>query len=302
MASASSRAASSNDRDRPLEAAFGTYLDRGDRSALVDHLLARSNLPGPRANLELLQRFRDDVERYCIDHRGALWELCWSFLEVPRDTAVTGSPIEFIAMCGAVGFGAIGASDATTERTHFSETMRVLKSVAGDPRWRVREAVAMALQRILESSGGRAVEVLASWIEPRKWLQMRAVAAAVAERPLLDNPFLCARSLELHRQIIREILQFLAEARPASLSQAMRLEAFHKLVQALEYSISVVVAADPDRGFPFLRELALRSRNGTPPPGVANAVLRRIVKGNLKKKRLLRADATTVAELTRILE
>ncbi|HUX21580.1 MAG TPA: hypothetical protein VMW69_10105 [Spirochaetia bacterium] len=304
MARATTSGAPREDIGISFEAAFGIFLDDGDRSALVDYLLSRSNLPGPRANLELLRRFSDTVAKECGTHQTELWDLCVSFVSIPQDKAFTGSPMEFIPMCGTVGFGAIGTCNAPRKNSYFAESMSRLKLIAGDPRWRVRESVAFALQRILESSKAMGVRTLSDWIGPGQWLQMRAVAAGIAETPLLKDPVLGKHALELHREILGHVVTFLEETHPVTLTEVMRSEPFRKLVQALEYSVSVVVAAYPEEGFPFLRDLATMAatRENEPELGKAASIVRKIVKGNLKKARLSKAYPTRVDELMRFLD
>lgn len=304
MARAQSFTAAAEQYENEFETAFAIFLDKGDRSALVDYLLSRSNLPGPRANLELLHRFCDSVERRCDGHRDKLWELCVSFLSIPKDKAFTGSPMEFIPMCGAVGMGAIGASDGAGDDAYFDRSMERLKTTAGDPRWRVRESVAFALQKILSGSRQRALSTLSSWVEPEQWLQMRAVAAGIAEPPLLKDPVLCRHALRLHRTIIDYIVDYLRAIQPLTLSAVMKSEPFRKLVQALEYSVSVVVAASPDEGFAFLRQLADAAARPPKDPGEEKAasILRKIVKINLKKARLSKTYPSRVDELMKLID
>jgi hypothetical protein len=76
-------------------------------------LRAQSRLPGPRANLELAQAaaLEGDADRLA---------------------ALRGSPDEFLTTCGVIGLGRVVGVDE-------------LRPWAADPRWRVPEAVAMAL-------------------------------------------------------------------------------------------------------------------------------------------------------------
>lgn len=304
MARTQSLTAAEEHYENDYESAFAAFLEKGDRSALVDYLLSRSNLPGPRANLELLHRFSDSVERQCDGHRDELWSLCVSFLSIPKDKAFTGSPMEFIPMCGTVGMGAICASDGSGDDAYFDQSMARLKAIAGDPRWRVREAVAIALQKVLSGPHKRAVRTLSEWIEPEQWLQMRAVAAGIAEPPLLQDAVLCRHALRFHRSIIDYVVDYLRANRLPTLSAVMKSEAFRKLVQALEYSLSVVVAAAPEEGFPFLRDLARTASRHSEDPGEqkAAAVLRKIVKVNLQKARLAKPFPSRVDELMRLID
>ena len=55
------------------------------------------------------------------------------------------APDEFVAMCGARGVGQVGG----LADPYFAMAMTRLRSLASDPRWRVREAVAMSLQGLI---------------------------------------------------------------------------------------------------------------------------------------------------------
>ena len=106
-------------------------------------LLAGSNLPGPRANLELVQAAADvgaepDFRRWLATDPDA------------------GDAMEFLPVCALVGFGRLAA-----ERQ--PEALAVLRAWAGDPHWRIREAVAMGLQRLGDADVDRLLAVVADW-------------------------------------------------------------------------------------------------------------------------------------------
>ena len=94
------------------------------------YLLANSGLPGPRGNLELAQAAADEGSR-------ALFE---RYLTYTPDRAPVNSPYEFLAFCGVVGLGRLLAGGEPG-------LLPTLRTFACDPRWRLREAAAMALQR-----------------------------------------------------------------------------------------------------------------------------------------------------------
>src|SRR4249919_398350 len=89
--------------------------------AWAGYLAAHSGLPGPRANLELARAAADQAPP------GLVRELA-------------ASDDEYLALCGAVGLGRLLAEGDP-------EAAGALHRLAGDARWRVREGVAMALQR-----------------------------------------------------------------------------------------------------------------------------------------------------------
>jgi len=63
------------------------------------------------------------------------------------------SQLEFLAVCGVVGMGQLltqGNNDA----------LKILRAAASDSRWRVREGVAMGLQRLGEANMERLLNVM----------------------------------------------------------------------------------------------------------------------------------------------
>jgi len=95
------------------------------------YLLDESRLPGPQANLELVEAVADLGTRRRFEQL-----LTWT-----ADRGPTGSKEEFLALCGTVGLGRL-----VTEGE--ARLLPRLRSLASDPRWRIREGVAMALQAL----------------------------------------------------------------------------------------------------------------------------------------------------------
>jgi hypothetical protein len=106
------------------------------RAALVGlrdwtpYLAAHSALPGPRANLELVAA-------------------CGEEADTARAEELIASNDEFATVCGLV---ALGRHLGNGDERH----LEVLRSHAADARWRVREGVAMALQRAGDDDPVRA--------------------------------------------------------------------------------------------------------------------------------------------------
>ncbi|MCS5733338.1 hypothetical protein [Herbiconiux daphne] len=126
------------------------------------YLAEHSGLPGPRANLELAQAVADVADADTL-------------------RAFAQGADEYRALCGAIGLGRLlvelaARAEATDTRAdadadnHDSaaadapELRLELRRLAADERWRVREGVAMALQRL----GDAAPETL--WALADQWL------------------------------------------------------------------------------------------------------------------------------------
>jgi hypothetical protein len=213
---------------------------------------AESGLPGPRANLELLQVAAEEGS-----------------LEQFRHWLDSGD--EFLAACGATGLGRLIADG---ERELLAE----LRRHASDARWRVREGVAMGLQRF----GARDMPGLMT--EMRLWasgslLERRAAVAALCEPPLLGDT-----------AAAREVLEILDGITASLLTEPdRRREEFKVLRQALAYGWSVAIVAAPSAGKPLL-EKWLQSTDKD---------VTWLARENLRKDRLKRMDAAWVVRWSR---
>jgi hypothetical protein len=226
-----------------------------------------SNLPGPRANLTLLEVFSGELRRLCEGSPERFWRL---------SVQLCAATDEFVAMCGARGVGKVGGSSDS----YYPKALTKLRSLASDSRWRVREAVAMSLQGLIVDRRV-APSDLEAWVTDGTWFEMRAVAAGVADPRLMKSPGFAGKALGLHELIMARLVG----------SEDRRSEGFEALRKCLAYSISVVAAAAPEGGLLFLGELA-----GSADPDVVW-----ICGQNLKKNRLRSKFPKEVAAIERIL-
>ena len=250
-------------------------LEIGKTVELEQYIAANSNLPGPRGNLELALAFGDVIAKQTAQATrvDALWNLCAGLAEIPPEAAPVNDPRELIPFCAVIGLGAIGS----VVEAYCQPALARLHRLAGDPRWRMREAVCFGLQRLLETQKGETLAALESWVAAGDLLQMRAAAAGLAEPALLDDQEIAMAALQLHRDILARVSE----------AQDRRSDAFRTLRKGLGYTLSVVVCAAPDEGFELLAELAK--------PGDRD--VNWIVKQNLKKNRLLKRFPDRVAVL-----
>jgi hypothetical protein len=221
------------------------------------YLLQESGLPGPRGNLELAKVVADlgDLRRF--EH----------FLTFTPDIAPTNDPHEFLAFCGVVGLGRLAAEGQI-------ELVARLRRYASDPRWRLREATAMALQRVGMVDMTLLLAITRDWALG-SWYEKRAAAAALAEPVLLKDPRIVSQVLDLFDQITTAVAQ----------AEDHKAQDFRVLRQALGYAWSVVVAADPAAG-----KLRLERWLSNDDPDI-----RWVMRENLKKNRLVKMDANWVA-------
>jgi hypothetical protein len=222
------------------------------------YLLQESNLPGPRGNLELAHAVAQVGRREQFE----------TFLSVPLEQAPTNDPHEFLVFCGVLGLGRLAAKGDHTQIAR-------LRTYASDPRWRVREGVATALQFVGDADMPLLLREMNVW-SGGNWLEKRAAAAALAEPRLLKQAEAARGALE----IIDSITLTMANAKDRS------GEDFKTLRQGMGYCWSVVVAALPGEG-KKLMEKWLTSEDKD---------IRWMMRENLKKNRLLKADPLWVAD------
>jgi hypothetical protein len=252
-------------------------LKTGNEENLTEYLTSNSNLPGPRGNLELAEAFADVVAAYAERESEKLWRLCLKLTQFSLIEAPVNNPKEFLVFCGARGVGALGAS-----QTFFQKAISRLEELAADTRWRIREGVAMAIQSMIGKQFQKTLMEIEGWIATGNWLVMRAVAAGVAEPPLLKDKHTAESAFELHKKIFAKI----------AVAKERKSDEFKTLRQGLGYSLSVVVCAVPKEGFEYMRQLA----------GTQDADILWIVKENLKKNRLLKNFPEEAAATKKLLK
>jgi hypothetical protein len=226
------------------------------------YLLQESGLPGPRGNIELAQAVADEGSLALFEH----------FLTYTAEIAPVNDPREFLAFCGAVG---IGRCLAEGNR----QLLPILRMCASDSRWRMREGVAMALQRWGKVDMEALLAAMATWAEGT-WLEKRAAAAALAEPVLLKREQDAAQALQILDRITASM-----ENSPES-----RSADFKVLQQGMGYCWSVVTVAAPATG-----KTLMENWLASPDPAI-----RRVMRENLKKNRLIRMDAAWVEMVSKI--
>jgi hypothetical protein len=169
-------------------------------------------LPGARANLELVGAVAEEADQAQLE-------------------ALIATDDEYLVMCGVVGFGRLLVDDPGLAAR--------LRKHATDERWRVREAVAMALQRLGDSDLQRMLDLATDWASDPDPLVLRAAVAGVCEPRLLKTPAAAATAIN----VCQQATEALADNRDRTLRKA------------LGYCWSVAVAADPAHGLPHFKAL-----------------------------------------------
>jgi hypothetical protein len=217
-----------------------------------DFLLAESGLPGPRANLELARAVAEEGDEARFER----------YLALDAEGAPDNSPEEFLAFCGVLGAGRLLAEGR-------GEMLERLRALACDPRWRIREAVAQALQRFGRADMEGLLHEMERWADG-SLLEKRAAAAGLCEPALLK-----------YEKHVHDVLKILDRITAAILVEADRRgDEFKVLRKGLGYCWSVVVAAMPEAGERFMEHWLVCD----------DPDVRWIVKENLRKARMARAD------------
>jgi hypothetical protein len=216
-------------------------------------LLRESGLPGKRGNLELAQAVADEGSE----------ELFERYLSFDPGKAPVNSPYEFLAFCGVVGLGRLLSEGKM-------EVLKTLRPYASDPRWRIREGVAMALQRLGQVDMDLLLREMEQWSKGNP-LEKRAAAAALCEPKLLRE--------EKH---IERVLRILDEITTSIQStEDRKSDDFKALRKGLGYCWSVAAVALPDEGKTMMERWFSSNDKD----------VLWIMKENLRKKRLTRMDA-----------
>ncbi len=261
----------------------------------IAYLRSNSGLPGPRGNLELLQAAVDVADETA--YRAWIAAGTGGPADAGAGTtagAGTGAPAEsgagttagasveagasgwtgaaaavaadrtdeYLVACGVVGLGRLAAGGR-------ADVIAELRHHAADRRWRVREAVAMALQQIGDADVDAMLAIADDWAADRAYVQ-RAAIAGVSEPRLLRDPSAARRAVEL----VDRLTGGFAAAADGRSDEARTLR------QALGYCWSVVVAADFEHGRPAIERWASSDQ----------ADITWIVRENLGKKRLRAID------------
>jgi len=221
-----------------------------------EFLMRKSGLPGPRGNIELAQAAADLAGVGRIE-RWLKWD---------PEKAPVNSKEEFLAFCGVLGLGRLAVENRVKAPV-------LLRKYASDPRWRIREAVAMALQRFGGASLERMLLIVEDWASGKP-LEQRAACAALCEPAILENPRTARRVLAMLDRVTESVLK----------RADRKSEAFVALKKGLGYCWSVAAAAAPAEGKALMEKWFV----------CEDPDVRWIMKENLKKNRLEKTDAEWV--------
>jgi hypothetical protein len=192
-----------------------------DPVKLERFIIENSNLPGPRANLELAFALSEIYENIDVLKK-------WT--EIGTDQADVNDPRSFLPFCAAVSLGRL------YPKTKDKEILRILTKMASDDRWRIREAVTFGFQRIGENDFSDLRRIFSEWLPKSNNREKRSILVSLAHPQFLDRntSLFCFGILEnVFKNMERD-------------------DDFDILKKGLEFTLSVYVAANPEYGFSFI--------------------------------------------------
>ena len=251
-----------------LDARLAEALATGDDSALRATLTSHSGLPGARMNLRLVGDFAEAVGAVVLRPDPPVQRL-EDLLDGWAAEDAAGDEPEVILPCAAhAAYGEVGA----VRPDWWDDEIAKLRRGATDDRWRVREVVAQALQRLLDADWPRTIDALLAWAADPDPLVVRAAAAGVAEPRLVRAKPAARDAVEVQRRAVATYRSLPPERRRRDDAKALR--------QALGFTLSVPSAVTGD--LTLLDELA----------SSGDRDLEWIARQNLGKSRLARWRST----------
>lgn len=244
-----------------------TYLYQTELAKLMDwdqYLIGNSNLPGPRANLELSQ----------VVARMGEKSLFLRYIKIDVKQAPPNSSGEFLPICGTLGLGVLLVKSDFT-------VLPLLRGLASDPRWRIRESVVLAMEIWGESNPHLLFDEMDHWMGGNLY-EIRAAICALCHPKFLKSEAKAIQTLKYLDHIMSVLLE----------NQSHRSEDFRVLRLAMGYCWSVVVVAHPEFGKLMMERWVHTSDKD----------LLWIIKSNLSKNRLSRIDANWVKRMKELVE
>ena len=149
------------------------------------------------------------------------------------------------------------------------EYLEKLRLLASDPRWRIREAVAMALQIYDENHMEELIKQMEEWARGNNY-EKRAAAAVLCEPKLLKQ-----------KEQVLKVLQILDDITDSIKKTPDRKdESFKALKKGMSYCWSVAIVGNPEEG----KKIFEKWTSSTDKDIIW------IIKENLKKNRLNKMD------------
>jgi hypothetical protein len=167
---------------RPLGPELAAAVDAaiaGRPADLYRRLELASGLPGPKMNLSLAL----DLASHGARLGAKVDPLAKAMAELPPDEARGASGKEFLSVCGVL---IVGARAMTAKNdAGRDEALALFEAKADDPRFRVREAIPIALAMLGSTMKEALAPRVAHWMD--RYFQAAAVILALADPAWLET-------------------------------------------------------------------------------------------------------------------
>ncbi|MBX3191992.1 MAG: hypothetical protein KF819_33685 [Labilithrix sp.] len=183
-------------KGQALTTAFAEAL-AGKPDRLYVQLGIVSGLPGTRMNLVVAQQVAHD----CVANGARADRLAFAMAQLSPEAAPGASEREFLPVCGVLAIGWRAAAEPSLRK----KVLPILHDAAEDLRFRVREAVPLALAKIGGAMGDALVVEVAGWMDG--FFQAAAVLLAMASPawlPALDDAALVVARLDEAYRLARD--------------------------------------------------------------------------------------------------
>ena len=159
-----------------------TALERaiaGKTADLFRQLELQSGLPGPRVNMNLAVAFAYE----CASIGPKTDDLAYAMANLPPDEARGASGKEFLSVCGVLAVG--NRAMVAKENAVRDRALVLLEEKADDPRFRVRDAVPLALAMMGQKMKADLADRVEPWMD--RYFQATAVIRALSEPIWLET-------------------------------------------------------------------------------------------------------------------
>lgn len=254
-----------------------SFLESNDYEGLEHYILEKSNLPGRMANLTLISVIADSFKEN-ISFSKSWYSRIQKWVDLKTDGNDSETELVLVAL------ESFGEMYICLDKNQKIEITQQLHSALNDKRWRVREIVTESYKRIGIHSYGLLQDEFNSILnEPLTPLEVRGILATVAHPELLKS----SQQLNFSQKILEQSFNYYLAFNNEKFTKEDKLI----LKKGLSFAPSVIINKNPDEGFLFFNTLVLKDDKD----------VMRIVKENLKKKRLSSIYPTEVDDLLKII-
>ncbi|MGL4108370.1 hypothetical protein [Clostridium sp. LP20] len=247
---------------------------------LENFLIKNSTVSNDKFNIGLSDGFADYFNNNTITPDN--WKLLCKWSAIDYGQAPTDSKEEFLPFCAIKGFGEFYTYGSVKEQRYI---LSVFQSAMNDRRWRIREAVTMAFQRIARNNFFSIKKIINKFYPDSNLLEKRAFITSLADPVILKKESNVIFCLDLSEKILKEIMILT----PKELNSIE----FKILSKSLESILSIFVAYLPNEGFEMLKKFSIVSGD--------EKDISRILKSNLGKVILHKNYGDEVTEVFRLM-